>query len=414
MIVREAIVILQLGSEVYIAADIVRKFHYNFFVSSEIINIKMNMVAKRARTRRWNTSKKKRESAQWSSLPLDLMEKIMRCLFYTDHIRLRAVCKDWCSMYEVSPLKQLPLLMAFNEDSWSTCKLFDPLYKKTYTISIDDTHLKGKSFNSIQVHACKNGWFLLSHSDDPTYKQLFLFSPFCNDRIIDLPRLDSNFQIATFSTNPTDPDCVFFVLSSQPSSSMVKISICRCNDKTWIDINKVLWCSSSLACFVNVVYMEGTFYCSTTSGTVIAYTLAQQKLRVPVHELLGGISETYLVSCDGEILLIGLYSYNNTSLNAPHQQIFKLDISNLSWTRIRSLGDRVLFLGGSDACLPGKRAGRKLEGKFVNRIYYCRGIITKYFSADPSPSRNTRSYPCSRYYGSLAKENCKKIWIEAP
>ncbi|KAF9587600.1 hypothetical protein IFM89_004432 [Coptis chinensis] len=69
-----------------------------------------------------------------------------------DHAHVRAVCKPWRSMHRVRPMKQLPWLITFNYNSWSSCNLFDPVYQKTYNIYINNEHLQGKEVKDSVVH----------------------------------------------------------------------------------------------------------------------------------------------------------------------------------------------------------------------------------------------------------------------
>ncbi|KAF5184413.1 F-box family protein [Thalictrum thalictroides] len=372
----------------------------------------MKKVAKRSNSSR----RDKKEDRPWSDLLQDLMENIMKRLFYADHVRLRLACKGWRSMYRVPPIRQLPWLMALNENAWTSCKLFDPVYKKTYNININDDDtgllLQGKSLKDISIQECKNGWFFMSESNNPM-GNLFLYSPFINGRIITLPNLNTTIQIATFSSVPTDSDCVFFTLNTQTSFGIISISTCCLNDGNWYTR-----CFESTIVFGhwNVICLEGVFYCSNIEGKLGSYSIAsknwteqQVETETISNWLLNfGIRKNlivHMVEVDGEICKI--YTIEGYGLTLF---VYKLDRLKMKWNYTKCLGDHVIFLGGSDVSFPASVEGRILNRKVQirDRIYRCVGTSTTSYDV-----RTARTYTCIKSYP-LSKEECYKIWLEPP
>ncbi|KAF9592261.1 hypothetical protein IFM89_013202 [Coptis chinensis] len=311
-----------------------------------------NRVAKKYKSGRSNTKQQVTERPL-PDLPLDIMENIMRRLYYADHVCALAVCKGWRSMYGVPPLQQLPWLMAFKEDSWTSCQLFDPVYKKTHNIYIDDSNkglLKGKRLKDIDVHVVK---------------------------------MDKTWNTRTF----------------------------KCGTRLW-------------HAFRNAIYLEAIFYCSSHIGILGTYNVTHQTWSVfpaalPVaHYCSGPYYDIYMVESNGEILKIYTKDEEDGPVwGAPQISIFILCRLNMTWKRMENFDDRVLFVGGCGASLSAAVAGRKSQGKLANRVYTCSGSRTKYFLMQKAVFRDKiakRSHPCTKFYGSLSTENCKKIWIQHP
>ncbi|KAF9597744.1 hypothetical protein IFM89_021231 [Coptis chinensis] len=306
--------------------------------------------------------------SQWSNLPLDVLAKISTRLVYADHVRLRAVCKQWHSLYGVQPLKQSPWLITFDKDSWSSCELFDPVYKTTFIINISSELLKGKRMRDINVHSCKDGWLLLSQRNNKIGTSLFLFSPFTNGRTIVLPYLESTFQFATFSSTPTDSGCVFFVLNLESDGSTICMKTCYGNDRVWN--SHTFKCDPPLVKekFVSAGYLDGTFYCATNSGTMGTYNIARQRWDLfqrpePVdmcsqQHLYG--QRTTLVQSDKDILLAFL---NHTPDRG--YTIYKFDRLNMIWNSIPPPDNHVFLINDWRIV---KFAG-EISGKFIYGIY---------------------------------------------
>ncbi|PIA29320.1 hypothetical protein AQUCO_06100082v1 [Aquilegia coerulea] len=352
--------------------------------------------------------KKKEETPCWSSLPLELMENIMTNLYYVDHVHVKAVCNGWRSKYIVPPLKQLPWLMAFPDNTWSSCKLFDPVYKKTYSVNVAEKRLRGKNFDDIQIHTCKQGWLLMSLVKKP--KCLFLYSPFLDGRIIDLPPLNSTFEMATFSSPPSNSDCVVFTLDAPEDSKTVYIRTCDLNNKKWI--TRVFRPSNWMFFGCNSVnYMDGTFYCLSKSGLLGTYNMqdtpswrefSEQEFQI----INPKATSVHTVVFDGKIMLIAI-NWQVTDDN--RFQIYRLDRTDMTWYKIRSIDDQVLFLGDCSVTLPANVAGSNLE----NKIFYSGDSRLKAFSIGDGSSKR-KGNPCPQIYGSLSRQDCKKIWIETP
>ncbi|XP_042478045.1 F-box/kelch-repeat protein At1g57790-like [Macadamia integrifolia] len=359
----------------------------------------------------------KREDRSWSDLPTEILERIMADLYLSDITSFHEVCKQWSSIerprtqllirygyeyrHRCRPTNQIPWLLMSNSHTHltSSCTLIDPSssssYKKAHSIKIEGI---GPNDNT-QVCSTKFGWLLLSQTH-PHWTSFFLYSPFINERI-DLPNLDSKFDVATFSSVPTSTDCVFFVLHY---TTKVTISICRKGDMAWSTSSF----SEGFLPIKDVVYSKGLFYCSTIRGALAAFDVSQQSWRVlsEFRPLLDSSCYDYssfmVEDVEEELLFILLSNSGGWAL------VHKLDRSVKMWVKVENLTDKSLFVSSASTSVMVSK--NKRTEKVMNRVYHCLpNEPPKFYSF-----KALKSYGSSSPYGDLpTKEFPKKfIWIE--
>ncbi|PIA61499.1 hypothetical protein AQUCO_00300780v1 [Aquilegia coerulea] len=341
-----------------------------------------------------------KEFRAWSSLPTKIMEFIMRRLYYSDQARVRAVCKGWRSMGKVSPLEQLPWLILWGKESGRSFKLIDPQYNRVYSMNMENTVFQGKDLSEVEICACKNSWFLMSFSAKKHVYSFVAYSPFVNslERIMELPILISKqyIQIATFSSNPTSPDCVFFTLCY--GNTTVDISTCSRGDTAWTirtfdnylpmhePVNtvrrsaRIIWhMNYSVGQYSNVAYLDGKFYWASYYPKMVGtYSIVEKDYHLyeypPLESMIGSI-HFVKSNKDRKILLVRMESEDRDHWRCPGHDICRLDHSQMTWTKVESLDDQVLFLGyHNDAvALPAEDKETK------NKVYLCKNISIKYF-----------------------------------
>lgn len=161
-----------------------------------------------------------------------------------------------------------------------------------------------------------------------------------------------------------------------------RIFTCNLKDDKWtsqdIHGDKELW---------DVAYMDGAFYCVFSEGFSIVmdtFTFrSDDAIEQADDEQCGPFitsssssfslrrkenDELYLVEADGDLLL-AIYSLDDTS-NYCH--IYQFDPSQKEWTRIKSLGNRVLILSSDvdieSIVVPAVRDAKE----FANMIFVLR------------------------------------------
>ncbi|PIA61495.1 hypothetical protein AQUCO_00300776v1 [Aquilegia coerulea] len=389
-----------------------------------------------------------KEERPWANLHEALMESIMKKLYFCDHIRLRAVCKGWRSMYRVAPKQQPPWMMIFNnkednseEENRFCYTLHDPVYNKFYSIAHNLEFLKAKNLN---ILACKRGWLLVSEYKHGRYS-LVLHNPFIKspDNIIELPELNHarlNIDVAAFSTTPTSSDCVFFTLQ-ETSLDNVCISTCRLEDEEWITQNFQIpytfypyyedqlsyqnrWkvAGRSPSRFISsVVYSEGKFYCQTYDHRLTMFTVAEHDWKLKYAPLFfrGNLEVSLAKSEEGDILkieLIRLRDSEDPLIKVDCQElthytyISRLDPECSTWETVDGgFTGKLLFIGSCNVSISANAVRNRRFGE--NKTYAFWGNMNKQHFKICS---KYRCPPYSRNNDFHPEEGHRMIWIEPP
>ncbi|XP_042495030.1 F-box/kelch-repeat protein At1g57790-like [Macadamia integrifolia] len=325
------------------------------------------------------------------------------------------VCKRWRSIEfsgnRCRHMNQIPWLMISNchRRLTSSCTLIDPSSKKIHSIEIKGIN---RFHDNIELCTTKFGWLLLSQlrialldvllDNVNFYTAFFLYSPFIGHRI-DLPNLNSTFNVATFSSAPTSPDCVFFVFTDK-----LTISICRQGDKAWTSISL----SVGFSPIKDVVYSKGMFYCSTIRGGLGVFDVSQLSWSVlpepnAIMDVPSFDYSSYMVGDEEEDQLLLVLVSNSRRWVLVH----KLDRSEMKWVKVEELRDKSLFVSSGSTSIFVSFKNKRTE-KVMNRIYYCMPSESpKFYSFKAS-----KSFKASGIYGDLtANESPNKFfWIEPP
>ncbi|XP_043725762.1 F-box/kelch-repeat protein At1g57790-like [Telopea speciosissima] len=379
--------------------------------------------------------KSKTEYRSWSDLPTEILEYIMSGLYLNDITTFHSICKRWRSI-EFPPIQQLisyhpplnhhqhhhhhhhhqiPWLMRSNSNYGqltSSSELIAPSStknKKSYSIKIEG--IEGPADDKTQLCSIKFGWLLLSRthsgSDCVSTTSFFLYSPFINRRI-DLPDLNSKFDVATFSSLPTSPDCVFFVLCCFPDK--VNISTCRQGEMVWS--SKSFSGGDGFSPIKDVVYLKKKFYCSNIRGGLATFDVDQQSWSVLSEPMVImnapviSYSNSFLVGDedDGELFFVLICS-------SGWVLVHKLDRSEMNWIKVHNLQDKSLFLSSSSTSIVISKNKRTKWVK-MNRIYYCLpGEAPRFYSFKAG-----RNYKSTSHYGDVRFREFPEnyFWIEPP
>ncbi|KAJ4822012.1 hypothetical protein Tsubulata_041258 [Turnera subulata] len=173
---------------------------------------------------------------RYDLLPDDALRLIFLKTSLVDHIRLRVVCKSWKNLLDGGDIRSASILPWIMFYRWQPvdgdegfveglCKLYDPSHRKTYTLENGITNRGSKAthkFVGARIQESKYGWVLFQKRTS-----LFLYCPFTGE-VVDLPKLERPAILATFSSNPTSGDCLFFVFSGDRKGGSVTYSISLC------------------------------------------------------------------------------------------------------------------------------------------------------------------------------------------
>ncbi|KAK9919778.1 hypothetical protein M0R45_028356 [Rubus argutus] len=312
----------------------------------------------------------------WSDIPIEILTSVAE-RFPTfpanDLLLFGSICKSWRqASFEVRVRRRLSMPLLLDGDyrlvadgivPVINCNLSDFWYKQTYSFA----KALRKPCTWCSVHASKYGWLLLSdkcYTNDEASISFFFYNPFRN-MIIELPPVtfepDLKIPASRFTTSPTCPnDCNIFVVCgrSEPNPFRIcRIYTCNLKSKKWMSQN--LPCDKELC---DAVYMDGAFYCifSVESSIVIdTFTLRSEDAIQQADDAIQQCGDPFitsscsssslrrkendklfLVEADGDLLL-AIYSLDDTS---SYCHIYQFDRSKKEWTRIKSLGNRILIL----------------------------------------------------------------------
>ncbi|GMY11890.1 F-box protein SKIP23-like [Fagus crenata] len=374
-------------------------------------------------------------AVDWTQLPPDILESISKNLtIYIDYLRFRAVCHTWRISLPTIPHHlppQLPWLMLPLSQSMSQSlsnqthrSFFDPSVNKVHHLNLPEASHRKRCCGS------SHGWLVILH-ETPT---ILLQNPLTRAKLY-LPPLTTFPNVVSFNSSHIGNeyslgheafpgrtyrhsakhmrDCFIrkVVLSSSPTKdkSFIALAIlhnphelafCKNGDPGWTFIHNA-------TCFnEDVIYHNELFYAVNTQGVIAVYDLhGENSPKVSIIETrkqFGGDMQ-YLVISGDELLLVKRY-FNLILNHEPHYktvwfEVFRMNRSERpEWERVRSLGDRMLFVGGISSLSLSSSDFRGCSG---NCIYYGGGFqyhdlgIFKLWdgSIEPLPSYHPSSLP---------------------
>ncbi|XP_050248500.1 F-box/kelch-repeat protein At1g57790-like [Quercus robur] len=246
----------------------------------------------------------------------------------------------------------------------------------------------------------KHGWLLLIVDDESP----FLFNPF-TQVILPLPFSDSSIEACTsigISSPPCTSECVLVVILKK------KVGFCMLGDEVWTE--KFIE-TDFLIDDNSPVFYRGAFYCLGQKGNLAILKLNDEEqegtfaitfdvLTKPKPPCTGYI-QNFLVECDGELLSVFVGPFGKWV------RVFKLNESKMTWIRVESLGDYMLFLS-SKSSFSAKAQTPGME----NKIYFPRfcGQSIVFYSLETSKYQSFQSEDVVDFYSSREKLDC--CWIE--
>lgn len=333
----------------------------------------------------------------------DLFELIFRRLCLVDYLHFRATCK-W--FHSVAPsiqwrmasqrfenLSLSPWLTFLEKDG--ACAFIDPRCGDKYFISLPQP-LK----ESNVLCGTKHGWLLLIEDVNLP----FLYNPF-TQVILRLPLCLSSIETCTsigISSPPCTSECVLVVIQKK------MVAFCMLGGTVWrgkfiktdflIDDN-------------SPVFYRGAFYCLGQKGNLAILKLNDEEQEGPFAVTFNvltkpkppctGYIQNFLVECDGELLSVFVGPFGKWV------RVFKLNESKMTWIRVESLGDYMLFLS-SKSSFSAKAQTPGME----NKIYFPRfcGQSIVFYSLETCKYQSFQSEDAVDFYSSREKLDC--CWIE--
>lgn len=297
-----------------------------------------------------------------------ILELILERLPISDYLQFAAVYRTWRDIqhdhrcrHAASPRykRQLPWLMLPNDDDSPEVRLFyNPSEQRYYWLP---------AYVPYFFEGSQHGW-LLSVNVYPNPETLFLMNPFTNFELQipieeDIHPLKDNPKWV-LSSPPADPNCLL-LLWHVDGWDTACIFLCKFRDRfsgyPVMSGEKFYGLSYEVSDGTKLVVVDPLPFPSTMSFLEMGGLVSTPE---------DFIVESYLVECDGRMLLIRfIWEEGYTSIT--ELQIFKADMSRNMWERIDGLGNHVLLLEG-EGCFISLSATD--SGGLTNCIYWTESL----------------------------------------
>ncbi|XP_010107207.2 F-box protein At3g56470, partial [Morus notabilis] len=328
-------------------------------------------------------------SVDWAGLPKGILEIIFERLSLFDCISVSNVCKPWRNVFsrELSCWEGLgfPSLFMSGQKDRDKRLCISMLEKRAWEMEIPEA--RGKyCWGSYQ------DWFILVDDvgcadDIKRYSlNISLFNPFTRSTI-NLPRTWDFYHNMVLSARPSLENCVCMLVHSKYQELAFWVP----GAQSWNQYKVV-----GERPFEDAVFWNGSFYLLSKDNGIVQIDAAsvsaalskddsvvtfESEIKTEFHEVIMPESENhandavlrYLVESCGKILLI--CRHFSTLLETRNFKVYELDIGQMSWKRVESLGDRILFLG---KCSSRSFSAVELGVEMSNCIYFSND------KADPS------------------------------
>ncbi|KAK8981391.1 hypothetical protein V6N11_027813 [Hibiscus sabdariffa] len=341
-----------------------------------------------------------KQGPNWSDIPCDIVECIIRYLGLEDRFRIRAVCKAWSvansHIPSIAAIDRFPWALKKFGSLYGDYRLLDPFSgeylrekilggKECRLSFVENLFGRSRVCSEPNPYASVYGWVLFGCylALPPQRKMmLFLYSPFTSE-VIKLPELKEGtvIWVATFSLNATSPKCVIFLLALEGDKNYVKL--CSPGDYSWksLELNsgiKPIHADSAM-------YANGVFYCYFLHGQLAGFN-------VELEEWTVLCSPSKSLPLAGNLVMIDadLFVFDRLGLKL---KLFKFDFSEMRWVYEKDLNKHALFIGCSSFSVPAVGETSDLANSIVS--------YKKDFSNEPLWS--------IRCYGSRSS---KRKWLQ--
>jgi len=323
---------------------------------------------------------KTKTMADWSQLPRELLDLISKHLISEiDLLRFRSVCTSWRS--SIQPFNsRFPILphSGISNTSWGFY-----LSKRTiYCIGLPDL-----DHDLQQTHV---PWLIKVERDNPL--KTHLMNPLIGSEFLPLlPNFPRSLNLINFRVLELGQEYALQYISYRPNANsigdsvtlyMEKVAFCSCGvdgfvlltvhvsgrlavlrkgDLKWNVINELT------NPYDDVILFNGEFYAVDGSGRVVIVDWETFSVKEGAGAIFGG-DKKFLVECDGELLMVDKYlslgvenelddddnddgNYelddDDDCLNerAVKLEVYRLDVGEQKWVKVKDLGDRMLFVG---------------------------------------------------------------------
>jgi hypothetical protein len=320
-----------------------------------------------------------------SALSLDAFGVIAKHLNVFDYLSFRATDKLFRSIappVQWNAISRLrfddhslcPLLVFLNKDN--VFEFVHPKHGVKYKYTIKLPKAKGNFFggntngdqylmnSGCEICYSKDGWLLLTMNK----KYSIFFNPFTK-KVMPFqytPKIKSS-KCVGFSQCPISYKCVIVDFDYKcPIFTLI-------NDDTWYDSSYYLKYSYSSFYNKNPTFHNGSFYFLSNKGMLGVIKLREEEDEASweeFNELQSPCTNSinnFLVECNGNQLSVFEGPF------CKWVRIFKLNESTMTWTKVESLGNYMLFVGKTSFSAVAKISG--MENKIYFPRFYDQSIV---------------------------------------
>ncbi|XP_057428625.1 uncharacterized protein LOC130722052 [Lotus japonicus] len=353
-------------------------------------------------------------ATNFDALPFHIVEIVAEYLDAYDYLHfratncyyrhLRAPPLQWrspshISMSSFDDVSLFSLFVFFENEEVLT--FVHPLYGIKYKYSIN---LPKDIHGDCEICYSKDGWLLLSIN---TFSNMF-FNPFTKEakQLAYGPALEvwKNTLLMGFSHPPTSSECVVVELQQKKCSQLTVHYTCL-GQGEWKGTTFV-GCDFEPTNISPCFYDGEFYYLSSREGKLgilevvgkedICWRENNKMLNAPCKDYY----KCFLAECNGSLLSVFENPFENWV------RVFKLNESEMTWTRVKSLGNHMLFVGNqsfsAEASIPG------MENKIYFPRFYNQNIV--FYSLESSNYHTFESSEVVDFH--CMEEKLNSSWIQ--
>ena len=254
------------------------------------------------------------------------------------------------------------------------------------------------------VYACSHGWLVLV---DPHSMDCYLWNPISLEKA-PLPRLESiAYKGCILSSSPRDPECHILFFNRFESSLLV----CQKGDLVFnkqvgIFAEDVqLWNFAMVGKTICCLTLEYTLYTAEFVGRTVQFTrLIMEKLPWPSPLDLPRFDGFLVESC-GELFLAHMMFFGFRMEEVYGFFVFRMDFEDKRWVKVKSIGDRTIFLcqHNKTGCMYSFATELGIK---TNSIYFTMNCQRLLYVFDLESLCISKSLPCS-----TVSRDLEQYWV---
>ncbi|XP_050281229.1 F-box/kelch-repeat protein At1g57790-like [Quercus robur] len=243
------------------------------------------------------------------------------------------------------------------------------------------------------IYACSHGWLVLV---DPDSMDCYLWNPISLEKAL-LPSLKSiNYSCCILSSSPSDPECHILFFNRLENSLLV----CQKGD---FEFNEQVDIFAEDVNLKNVAMVGKTIYCLASRYTLYTAEVVGRTVqftRIIMEELPWPSPldlprfDAFIVESCGELFLVHMMFFGFRMEEVYGFFVFRMDFEEKRWVKVKSIGDRTIFLcqHNNTGCMHSLATELGIK---TNSIYFTMNCQRLLYVFDLESLCISKSLPCS-------------------